>query len=396
MYLKKQSWLLIYISTLFSIGTFLSNTFISVYIWKVQHSLTLVGFFYLSQYVGNAIGFLAGGQLSTRINKVKFIRAGVILICMFYALVLMLGSVSTHYVYALGLLLGIGTGFFWFSFNTLYFYVTAKRTRDIFNGINGLLVSLAGILAPLASGFIITKMGKLSGYNMIFAIALFLFFIAVILSFMLKSNEKPKDYHLRNVLSLTTNRKSRWFWVTQALFAQGIREGVFFFFIAILIYLITKNERDIGNFFSIFGLISMVSFYLISRFLEPRKRNKSILVATIFMGLSVVPFVIYGDKWHLFFLGIGSATFYPFYRSSLMALSFDVISENSRNNSTSIEFVVSRELALLSGRILGTLTFIGYVSIFTDLASIRLYMLPIGFVQILSWLCINKCCKSRI
>jgi YQGE family putative transporter len=88
-------------------------------------------------------------------------------------------------------------------------------------------------------------------------------------------------------------------------------------------------------------------------------------------------------------LGVGASFFYPFYAAPLIASVFDVIGATERAAKRRVECVVSRELALNLGRIVGILFFIWWMSTFPNLPQIRWFVLIIGFTQLLTWLAIR-------
>ncbi|WP_339059989.1 MFS transporter [Tepidibacillus marianensis] len=113
-----------------------------------------MGWFNFYQYFATVIIFIVAGKLARYWDRIILLRMGVAILTLFYLIVLALGSNSIHHFILLGILLGIGQGFYWFSFNNLYFEITSPHNRDIFNGMNGLFTSAAGIIAPFLSGLV--------------------------------------------------------------------------------------------------------------------------------------------------------------------------------------------------------------------------------------------------
>ncbi|MGB0089665.1 MAG: MFS transporter, partial [Planifilum fulgidum] len=225
--LDREAWLLLLISGLFAAATALSNTFVNVYLWKINGRFVLIGWFNLVSYVAMAAAFVAAGRLAKRVDRVVVVRLGVALQAVFYLSVLILGRESAGHVTLLGAFMGIGAGFFWLAFNLLYFEITERDNRDVFNGVNGLLISAAGIVAPMLSGWIIKRLDQLTGYRIIFSLSLGTFLLAVLISFFLKRRRAAGRFRLADILRLGVRRGSRWHWVSLAMIAQGAREGVF-------------------------------------------------------------------------------------------------------------------------------------------------------------------------
>jgi len=388
--LNRAAWILLAESGLFAIATALSSTFVNIYLWKIENDWILIAWFNVAHYLVGAITFILAGWLSKRMERVIIIRLGVMGLALFYLTVWLLGTKAVLYVYALGALLGLGSGFFWLAFNVLYFEITERDNRDVFNGINGSLTSFAGITAPFISGLIISKMGSLTGYRWVFGLSLTIFGLAVLISFLFKERKSEGDYRLIRVLSGLRKKSNHWYWVNMAMIAQGLREGVFSFLVSLLFYVTTKSELALGTYFTITSVVTFLSFFIVSRFLKPTLRNRYMFVGTLMMGLSGVPFVLDASAWALWLFGIGVSLFYPFYMAPLTSTVFDVIGEDQENARLRVEFVVARELALNMGRISGILLFIWWVNQSPDLSHIRWFLLIVGFTQMLSWFAIRQ------
>lgn len=388
--LDREAWVLLLESGLFAVATSLSNAFVNVYLWKIKRDLILISWFNFTHYLVAAVTFVIAGWISKRVDRVVSIRLGVAMLSIFYLTVLLLGTRSIQYVWILGTLLGLGSGFFWLAYNVLYFEITDRANRDIFNGVNGFIGSVAGIVAPLVSGWIITRIDHLTGYRIIFGISMGIFLAAVVVSFLFKARSAQGRFRLINVLSLIKQPDKHWFWVNLAMIAQGMREGVFVFLIGLLVYETTGNELTLGTFFTVSSLVSLLSFYIVGRFSKPETRNGFIFIGTLMMGLMVLPFVFQVSSWTVFIFGVGAALFYPLYMAPLTSTVFDVIGENNQTALLRIEYVVARELALNLGRMSSILLFIWWVGRSDDIFHIRWFVLGIAFIQLFAWLAIRR------
>ncbi|WP_124727977.1 MFS transporter [Staphylospora marina] len=381
--LDRSAKLLLLESGLFAVATALSGTFVNVFLWKIGNDWIMIALYNLMHYLSGAATFVLAGWLAKKIDRIIIIRLGVAFLSVFYLTVFWLGERAAGNHLFLGVLLGIGSGFFWLSFNVLYFEITERDNRDLFNGINGLIGSLAGIAAPFTSGWIISGMGESVGYRVIFAMSLGIFVLAVLVSFLFKGRRAPGSYRVTDVLG--RSGVGDWKWVSVAMTAQGVREGVFTFLISVLFFVTVKSEWQLGIFFTVSSLTSMISFYLAGKFIRPRRRNGFILLGTLMMGLVVLPYAFFGTDWSIWVLGVGASFFYPFYMSPTMSTVFDVIGQTEESVRLRVEFVVARELFLAAGRAIGILLFIGWVGKSAELAHIRWFVLMVGFVQLLGW-----------
>lgn len=388
--LDREAWVLLSISGLHAFSFSLSNAFVNVFLWKLNHDLFRIAIYNLANYIGIGLTFILAGWITKRVDRVISIRIGVSLQALFYLLVLLLGTRSSDFVLPLGFFLGLGSGFFWMSYNVLYFEISERDNRDVMNGISGFLASLTGIFAPLLSGFIITRVDHFLGYRIIFGISLAVFVLSVIVSFFLKLRKAEGSYQLLKVIKIVIKPKENWFWINVATFFQGLREGVFLFFTGLLVYLITKNELTLGTYYTVASVVSLISYLLMGRFLKPEYRANSMLVATLMMGLLIIPFLIYWNIWTVWLYGVGLYLFYPFYYAPLTSIVYDVIGENRQAVQLRVEYVVSRELTLNAGRLLSILVFLWIISHSTDVKNAKSMLFVLGFMQVGSWFAIHK------
>ncbi len=383
--LDRQAWLLLLVSGLFAISTSLSSTFVNVYLWKIKEDYGVIGWYNLFAAISMATTFILAGKMIKKVDRVIAIRLGVAIHALFYLIVLWLGETSVHYVPILGSLLGIGAGFFWLAFHVLYFEITERYNRDIFNGVNGLLTSGAGIVAPLISGWVITRVDQLTGYRIIFGLSLTIFLIAVITSLFLKRRSAEGSFRLGTVIRHSFHRSSNLFWVNLAMLSQGIREGVLVFLVSLLVFVFTGDEFVLGIYLTTVSAVSLIAYLLVGRFMQPQRRNTSIFIGAVMLGVVVLPFVWSLETWAVFVLGIGAALFYPLYMVPLTSTVFDVIGENWRTVSLRVEFVVVRELALNIGRVLSILAFLWWVNYSSQLEQLRWFILAFGMMQLGAW-----------
>jgi YQGE family putative transporter len=388
--LNREAWVLLSVSGLHAFSFSLSNAFVNVFLWKINRSLFQIGLYNLANYFAIALTFILAGWITKKVDRVISIRIGVALQALFYLTVLILDTKAVDYVVLLGFFLGLGNGFFWMSYNVLYFEISERDNRDVMNGISGFITSLSGMIAPLLSGFIITKVDHFLGYRIIFGISLGIFVLSVVVSFWLKLRKAEGSFQLWKVLAISTKPKTNWFWVQLATFFQGLREGVFMFLTGMLVYFITKNELTLGSYFTAASVVSLISYFLLGRYLRPAWRIHAMLIATIMMGLLIIPFLIYWNIWTVMLYGVGLYLFYPFYYATLTSITYDVIGEHKEAVELRVEYVVTKELVLNLGRLISLCIFLIIISRNPNITSLKPMLLCLGFMQIGSWLAARK------
>ncbi|RTE08714.1 MFS transporter [Paenibacillus whitsoniae] len=384
--LDSQAILLLIVHTLFGSANALSGTFVGVYMWKAKNDFTIVGWFTLMTHLTMMVTFWLAGKWVKEHNKMNVLRAGVFVSACFYMLVLWLGKGSVNHFVWLGMVQGVSVGFFWLSFNVVYFEVTDPDNRDKFNGTVGLLAAGAGIVAPWISGMLIVSLGDLAGYRLIFSISLGIFVAGVVLSFFLKKRKVSGTYEWLLPLRIFRLAETPWKRVATALMFQGVREGVFGFMIGLLVYISTSSEASLGNFALITSAVSLVSFWLTGRFIKPRYRKISMLIGSVMVVAAILPFFWRMSYGTLLIFGIGSALFFPLYSVPMVSSVFDLIGADEESAKQREEYIVFRELSLNVGRVLGVLVFNLVISWSKAPLVINVLLLGIGSSTFFSWL----------
>lgn len=383
--LTKQARLLLTVHGLFAAANALSGTFVNVYLWKARHDFSLIGWFTFVHHLTMALTFWVAGKWVKEHNKMNCLRAGVAVSAVFYSLVLWFGERAADHFIVLGVVQGLSAGLFWLAFNVVYFEVTSPDDRDRFNGWTGLLGSGAGMLAPWISGMIIVRMEATAGYRFIFSLSAIVFVLGVIVSFFLKKRKSEGAYDWWLAVSCLKQKDTAWRKVVPALMAQGVREGVFGFMIALLVYVQTGNESKLGSFSLITSAVSLLSFMITGRLLKPRHRKAAMLIGACALVLMIVPFFWQVSFITLLVFGVGVGIFFPMYTIPMISTVFDLIGGDAESAKRREEYIVLREHALNAGRLLGTGIFILAVSMTTSPAALNWLLLGIGASPLVAW-----------
>lgn len=383
--LSRQALLLLAVNALFAVANALSGTFVNVYIWKIKNDFTLIGWFAVVHQLTMAVTFWLAGKWVKEYNKMNALRVGVAVSALFYGLVLLLGTQAVYYIPLLGIVQGISSGLFWLAFNVVYFEVTDPGNRDRFNGLAGFLGSIAGMIAPWVSGFVITRMEDTSGYRIIFSVSLGVFILGAILSFFLHKRKALANYDWFGGFRSLREAGGPWRTVSLAMVAQGLREGIFGFMIALLVYISTQNEMKLGSFSLVTSAVALCSFWLAGRLLKPKYRKWGMFVGAVMMSVVILPLFWQVNYGTLLAFGIGAALFFPLYSIPGVSVVFDIIGQNDESAKKRVEYVVFRELCLNTGRLISTIAFIIVISQSTAPLVVNSLLLIFGSSPILVW-----------
>lgn len=387
--LNKDLLYLLFIGGLYSLSIALSNTFVNVYLWKQSGQFEDIAIYNLSMVVMQPITFILAGRWAKRIDRVIVLRLGVTFLSVFFLSVLFIGERASDFLVLLGVLLGIGFGFYWLAFNVLTFEITEPDTRDFFNGFMGLLASFAGMVGPILSGWIISSMEEFTGYTVIFSISLGLFTGAVILSLFLKRRPANGNFSFREILK-ERKRNVNWNRILSAHFFQGLREGTFVFVISVWVFITTNSELALGTFGLVNSAVAFIFYYLASRLIKPAYRKKAILIGGIILYAAIFLIIFDLSFTRLIIYAAVIAIAYPVLLVPYLSLTFDVIGKGWKAAEMRIEYIVVKELYLNSGRITSILLFLFAITFFDESQSIPILLTIIGAGHTIIYFFIRK------
>src|SRR5690625_2408661 len=361
--INKDLILLLVIGGLYSLGIFLSNTFVNIYLWKQSGEYITIAIYNLGIYIFQPATFIVAGKIAKRIDRIIVLRLGVIFLSIFFLCVLIIGESASKYNFMLGSLLGIGYGFYWLAFNVLTFEITEPETRDFFNGFLGVLQSFGGMVGPILAGTIIAKMEANIGYTVIFTISFILFICAVAGSFFLNRRQAEGSFYFKRILQERHNNNN-WKRVLYANTFQGLREGIFAFIIAIWVYLVTQSEFALGTFNLVLSGLSLLFYFAATKVIKPALRKKAILTGSLILYLAIFIIIFDISYFQLIIYAILIGIAYPIINVPYISLTYDVIGKAWRAKEYRVEYIVVRELFVNIGRVISISVFLLSVSLF--------------------------------
>ncbi|SES83913.1 MFS transporter, YQGE family, putative transporter [Oceanobacillus limi] len=381
--------LLLVIGGLYSLGIFLSNTFVNIYLWKQAGDYITIAVYNLAIFIFQPLSFILAGRIAKKIDRVVVLRLGVIFLSLFFLCVLYIGENASTFNFVLGGLLGIGYGFYWLAFNVLTFEITEPETRDFFNGFLGVLQSFGGMIAPISAGIIISNMTENVGYTVIFTISFILFICAVIGSFFLKRRSAEGNFYFKKIVQ-ERKHNNNWNRILNAHVFQGLREGIFMFVISIWIYIVTQSELSLGMFNLFFSGFSFVFYFLTSKFVKQSKRKQAILFGSILLYMSLFLILIHASYLTLIIYGILIGIAYPIINVPYMSMTYDVIGKARKAKELRIEYIVVREFFLNIGRVTSIIIFLIAVNLVEAETIIPILLVVFGALHLFIYLSIRN------
>src|SRR5699024_12703806 len=89
-YNSRDLYLLLLIGGLYSIGLYLSNTFVNVYLWRQTEDFLTIAIYHLAMSISQPITFIFAGKITKKIDRIIVLRLDVLFLSLFFLLVLIL------------------------------------------------------------------------------------------------------------------------------------------------------------------------------------------------------------------------------------------------------------------------------------------------------------------
>lgn len=347
--LARPAKALLSVNGLNALGNSLSNIFINVYWYKLTNDMSQTLLFNLASYLVWLPAFVLAGYLSKRTNRTIPLWIGSGVQMLFYVSVLLLGSDSPQYLLILGLVYGIGQGFYWLAINVLSVDVTEAGNRNWFNGINGALGALTGMVGPLIAGMLVESLPALAGYAMVFLASLLCFALSLSSALLLPRQKMQSPFEWSDMFGVLRHRE--WRSLSYAFVGIAFRDGVLTIAIWLWIFIATGSENATGQFAFATTLLSIASFYCIGRYGREHSRWSYLVVGSLFMGISVLSITFHLSTWTLAIYGVLSAAARPLFDTPFNTLTFNAVGRYDDGGRIRIELVVWREMILSLGRI---------------------------------------------
>lgn len=274
--INKNEFLLILVITIYMLATTMVTTFANVYILDYTNSLTTISIYSICRYGFMGISALLAAKLSTRIRMYFNLIIGVVSVIGAVLLLLAINAQIKEFpslIYLIGLLWGFGEGFCWISFNTLIQVLTRIESRGTFLGIHGALTSIATIIAPILSTFILSFYTIADdAYLMMFRVAIAFYIIVFIIALNLKTEHESlrQPFTLHGILQ-QAKTDIGWRYVLYSQFIWGIRDAALVSLAGLLIYQAIHDSSLYSQWLSLFALLATLINYIVGKTVNTKR-----------------------------------------------------------------------------------------------------------------------------
>lgn len=345
------AWAAVAVHVLFVSGVGLSTTFVNVYLWRHGGGLGAVLDYHVALFLALIPGGAAGGVLIGRRDRASALRVGVAAHAGFFLAVLLLGRGAPAWTWPLGALMGAGMGFYYVALSVMVLDLSPDGQAGPLVGAMDRARLAAMTVTPFVAAFAIDRLTPARGYPAVFAGSLALFVAAGLYSGRLAARRDGRPLAIGATL-WRPRRRWRTFLVAQGL--RGVRDGVFLFLAAILVFERAESELVLG----LFALGSGALSWLVTRWVAERvaERARRLRLMALGVALSVgaaASLAFLPGLWGVAPFGLLEALAVPLVAVPFSSESYAVVAEDRRAARRGVGYMVAREVPLNFGRLVG-------------------------------------------
>jgi YQGE family putative transporter len=385
--LDRQAWRMLAVHSAYTAANLLAATFLSIFIWRAHHDLGQVCLFNAMYALAVPIAFLTNGWLFRQGDAGTSIRRGLLTLTFLYVLVLFLGNASAGALLLLGLMRGLGEGWYWAGYHLVTYDAIARGNRDRYFGATGASGAFLGVAVPPVAGTIIVLGthwgGTYRGYQVTFGVAAATLLAAALLAGGLHAGRR-QGFSLRGMFRLP-HRNPAWSYVTWARLADGSTGFVLGMVVSILTFVTLRNEQNVGGFNAIVGLLTVGLSLGLGLWLRPQHRMRCALLGGGLLVVSTLVYPLYLSVGALVLFGLLRALGGPLHGNALAPLWLQVIDQDPQAQELRYEYIVSQELTLGIGRVLSVLAVMVLAAPIDQLTLARVALVVAGAAPILIW-----------
>jgi YQGE family putative transporter len=352
------------ISAAWTLAFYLASSFVGAWFWDIGTGLIGIIVFYAVLFAAMTGVFSLAPYFRRKMDAAQLMALGIVLNAVYLALLLGLKTSARHYYLPLALLEGMASSFYWLALFALAASWVGQGQAAWYNAWTGTLEAVLGLCIPPVSGLLIDRLPVISGFLLVFALALFSLLGALVLIAGYKSGHGKKGSAMVRTTYPPLPEIPGWRRLLWSFGALGMRDGLYFLLPNLLLFIVTRSTLVLGIFVAVQSALEGVVFWLLTRWspkgLMPQKIGTGL--SLLALGIVIRPM----DGVALFALGLLVGIAYPPYKVALESAALRDINRYSREDGERIQLTGIKEVWINSGRLLSLLALLVMIRVWPD------------------------------
>lgn len=370
----------LYMSALFTFGNNLSAVFLTIFLWKLDSTYTLLAYYSFVLSLIIIISFWLCAWLAKKITPMNTLRIGILFYIFAYLITLIFRDSLSNYIIVLGIFMGLAVSLFAVGSHMVALDMIENEKRDKFLYLQGVMTTFGGLVAPLVAGFCIQLFQGMTGYFVVFFLTCLFLCLSIFVSLPIKGKKIEVENNMREVLM---HPSKKWKWMYPVMFIDGIFSGVYItFLISIMIFMIAGNELNLGIFNTGAEVVSIIAFLYLAKISNPNNRLEIFTIGSLVLFLSSIMLSTFPVFNTLIIYMFAKSISMNMIQTSMNALIYDAIESDPNYKKKRLDYVIIREIPLGLGRLLGIVIFIKIQQIFPldEVIPISFSIFPVSYV----------------
>lgn len=347
------------IATGWTLASYMASSFIGAWFWDIGTGLTAIITFYAVLFAVMIAAFGMASKIRGRMSSPRLMAWGIVMNVFYLGLLLGLKTKARDYYIPLALLEGLSASFYWLALFVLAASWVETGQASWYNAWTGTLEAVLGLVIPPLSGWLIASVPGISGYRIVFALAL----ASLVGSLGLIIGGKK----LPDKMSPTSGRAlppaiPGWRRLLWSFWALGMRDGMYFFVPNLLLYIVTRSTLVLGLFVATQAALEGLVFWGLTRWSSAQLMSMGLatVVSALAVGIAAQPLT----GVTIFVLGIVVGVAYPPYKVALESAALADINQYSRHEGDRIQLTGIKEVWINTGRLMGLALLLGVLAVF--------------------------------
>lgn len=359
-YLSKEFLTFVRMHGFFTLATNLSGMFIGTFLLKSGGDLFVVGMFYIIWYFLESTINIFTTQLLGKFSPTLLSRIGLVFYTASYVFLLVFRDSAISIFPLIALLSALGACFYWLPYHIYNVQYTHLGNRQLGISLMGVIANLIVLVTPSISGSVIYLLPGMTGYLAVFFISVVAFIAAAITTRGMPSRPTgQKGNPLLRIIKYDLRDKL----VSKMALAHvfyGIREGLFSYYLNLLIFTATSSELIIGFNTTGRSVLVMITYTLIAKYNTPEVRRWAIIGSGLLAVLTAGGVTLYFTTFTIIALSLIDAVLQSYNLNMFQLVTYGLSDHLTKKSGTDrrIEVISLRSLTLNIGRVFGILLFL--------------------------------------
>lgn len=264
------------------------DVFLGIYFLKItQGNIADVSLYYIVFFMTYLLCLLGVNKMQ-KMNLVLMFRIGIFLNLMQCVILLISGENISHYIIPFAVFASIGNAFYYYPQQILIKRVNKENNFQNYITKDQILKYTINIALPILLGYCISK----NSYSLAFIILIILISISFVFSLSIKGIEvKHGKIDLKsffNNINRKGNKKLMKILSFRTIFRGLSSFGVLATLISIITFLVVTTELSLGSISSFITVISIITIYLLNKFVKRKSLAKTFIPIAIIQSIVVI------------------------------------------------------------------------------------------------------------